>query len=177
LGSLGLEVASFLVERSARRIVLLSRRALPSRKTWGSATGPVVEIVEKIQAMERVGATVHSLAVDLSASDASTQISNKLDMLFLPSVAGIVHAVEVIEDEPVLFTAPAAFNRVLAPKVAGALTLHKAFPPKTVDFFMMFSSCGQLFGFSGQASDASGNSFLDSLAEHRRGLGDNSITL
>jgi 6-methylsalicylic acid synthase len=177
LGSLGLEVASFLVERGARRIILLSRRALPYRKTWASATGPEQKIIESIQALEKVGATVCCLAVDLSAADASTILSEKLDMLSLPPVAGVVHAAGVVGDEFVLSTTPSAFNRVLAPKVAGALSLHKAFPPASVDFFMLFSSCGQLFGFPGQASYASGNAFLDSLAEHRRALGDNAIAL
>lgn len=177
LGALGLEVASFLVEQGARRIVLISRRAFPARKTWPVATGPEQEIIQKIQALEKLGATLCCLAVDLSTADASTIISEKLDMLSLPPVAGVVHAAGVVGDEFVLSTTPAAFNRVLAPKVAGALNLHKAFPPASIDFFMLFSSCGQLFGFPGQASYASGNAFLDSLAEHRRALGDNAIAL
>ncbi|KAH8585959.1 polyketide syntase 2 [Bisporella sp. PMI_857] len=177
LGSLGLEVASFLVERGARRIVLLSRRSLPARKTWASATGPEHNIIQKIQALEKVGATVCCLAVDLSAANASTILLEKLDMLPMPPVAGVIHAAGVVGDELVLSTTPLAFSRVLAPKVAGSLSLHKAFPPTSVDFFMLFSSCGQLFGFPGQASYASGNAFLDNLAEHRRALGDNAIAL
>jgi 6-methylsalicylic acid synthase len=93
-------------------------------------------------------------------------------------VAGVVHAAGVIGDELVLDTTPEAFERVLAPKVAGGLALHAAFPPGSVDFFVLFSSCGQLFGFPGQASYASGNAFLDSLAEHRRLRGDaNAVAL
>jgi 6-methylsalicylic acid synthase len=177
LGSLGLEVASFLVERGARRIVLISRRALPSRKVWTTVTGRVRETIEKIQSLEKAGATVHCVAVDISTAEASTLLLERLDALSLPSVAGVVHAAGITEDELVLSTTPSAFNRVLAPKVAGALNLHKIFPPSSVDFFVLFSSCGQLFGFPGQASYASGNSFLDSLAEHRRSLGDNAIAL
>lgn len=47
----------------------------------------------------------------------------------------------------------------------------------SLSFFVLFSSCGQLFGFPGQASYAAGNAFLDSLSEHRRTLGDNSLAL
>ncbi len=177
LGSLGREVAAFLVERGARRIVLLSRRALPPRNVWASQTGDLLEIVQKIQILEQAGATVFSIGLDLGAADAAASLSAKLDTLSLPPVLGIVHAAGVLEDQLVLSTTSESFNRVLAPKVAGALALHKAFPPTTVDFFMMFSSCGQLFGFPGQASYAAGNAFLDSLAEHRRGLGDNAIAL
>jgi 6-methylsalicylic acid synthase len=42
---------------------------------------------------------------------------------------------------------------------------------------VLFSSCGQLFGFPGQASYAAGNAFLDSLAEMRRAQGDNTLAL
>ena len=177
LGSLGREVAAFLVERGARRIVLLSRRALPPRKAWASQTGELLEIVQKVQLLEQAGATVFTVALDLGAADAAASLLAKLDTLCLPPVLGVIHAAGVLEDQLVLSTTPESFNRVLAPKVAGGLALHKAFPPGTVEFFMMFSSCGQLFGFPGQASYASGNAFLDSLAEHRRGLGDNAIAL
>lgn len=177
LGSLGLEVVSFLVEQGARRIVLLSRRALPSRRTWGSTTGAMSDIIQKIQLLEQGGATIYSVAVDLGAADAAAVLSNKLEALSLPPVLGIIHAAGVLEDQLVLQTTFDSFNRVLAPKVAGALALHKVFPPTTVDFFMLFSSCGQLFGFPGQASYAAGNAFLDSLAEHRRRQGDNAMAL
>jgi len=58
-----------------------------------------------------------------------------------------------------------------------AMALHEAFPPKKLDFMALFSSCGQLLGFPGQAAYASGNSFLDALAKYRRDLGDNTISM
>ena len=177
LGSLGLEVASFLVERGARRIVLLSRRALPPRRTWASGADDMSEITQKVQLLEQAGATVYSLAVDLGAADAATTLAERLEALSLPPVLGVIHAAGVLEDQLVLETTPDSFNRVLAPKVAGTLALHQAFPPSTLDFFMLFSSCGQLFGFPGQASYAAGNAFLDSLAERRRSQGDNAIAI
>lgn len=90
---------------------------------------------------------------------------------------GVVHAAGVLDEELVLATTRDAFARVLGPKVAGALTLHEAFPPGELDFFVLLSSCGQLFGFPGQSSYTSGNAFLDGLAIHRRILGDNAIPL
>ncbi|KAF2098083.1 polyketide syntase 2 [Rhizodiscina lignyota] len=175
LGALGLEVAAFLVERGARRIVLLSRRALPPRKQWEQAEGSLGEVMRKIEAIESTGASIHTLDVDLSSPEAATMLMARLEAMGLPKVLGVIHAAGVLEDQMVLNTTRESFNRVLAPKIAGALALHKAFPPGSVDFFMLFSSCGQLFGFPGQASYASGNAFLDSLAEHRRAFEDNSV--
>jgi 6-methylsalicylic acid synthase len=55
----------------------------------------------------------------------------------------------------------------MRPKVDGAWVLHRLFPPGSLDFFVLFSSCGQLLGLPGQASYGSANAFLDALATHR----------
>ncbi|KAL9129173.1 MAG: hypothetical protein Q9217_002313 [Psora testacea] len=178
LGALGLEVASFLVSRGARRLVLLSRRSLPPRNEWSTADYSIQPTLQKIQILERAGATVHCLRLDISAADAATTLTSKLESLALPSVLGVVHAAGVTQNEYVLDVTSEGLKKVQAPKIAGTLALHQVFPPNSgLDFFILFSSCGQLFGFPGQASYASGNAFLDSMAEHRRALGDNTVSL
>lgn len=177
MGALGLEVAEFLVEKGARRLILISRRALPPRHEWHNITGQLEPAIKKIKCMENLGATVYVVSIDIGASNASSQISTALDALSLPPILGVVHAAGVLEDQLVLSTTSDSFARVLSPKITGALALHKLFPPKTLDFLIFFSSCGQLFGFPGQSSYASGNAFLDTLATHRRAQGDNAIAI
>jgi 6-methylsalicylic acid synthase len=60
-----------------------------------------------------------------------------------------------------------SLRTVMRPKVEGAWVLHELFPPGSIDFLVLFSSCGLLLGLTGQASYASGNAFLDALASHR----------
>ena len=175
LGVLGIEIAGFLVEKGARRLVLVSRRSFPSRKQWDQVTGPLSQTIANIHSLEEQGATVHVLSVDIAADNAASSLSSALDPLSLPPVLGVIHAAGVLEDQLVLETTPDSFSRVVAPKVRGALALHSIFPPGVLDFFILFSSCGQLFGFPGQSSYASGNAFLDTLATHRRAQGDNAI--
>ncbi|MCJ1371537.1 6-methylsalicylic acid synthase [Loxospora ochrophaea] len=175
LGALGLEVADFLVEKGARRLVLVSRQGLLPRAEWNKATGSVAKAIAKMKHLESLGATVHMVSVDLGQGNAQQKLSAALERLSLPPILGVVHAAGVLEDQLVLETTASSFHRVLSPKIAGALTLHALFPPKVLDFFILFSSCGQLFGFPGQSSYASGNAFLDTLATHRRNLGDNAI--
>lgn len=176
LGALGLEVAQFLVENGARRLILISRRALPSRKEWDRVAKPYDSIIAKIRQLENSGASVHVLALDIGAKDATQQLSTALDSLSLPPILGVIHAAGVVDNQFVHETTADSFLRVLSPKVDGALVLHTLFPPTTLDFFILFSSCGQLFGFPGQSSYASGNAFLDTLATHRRNLGDNAVS-
>ena len=181
LGALGLKVARWLVEKGARRLVLLSRRVLPLRKDWAAVgsrddlDSSTKEAVSEITELEQAGATVYPVSLDVAAADAQSRLQEALDRLALPPVLGVVHAAGALEDQLVLDTTADSFARVLAPKVSGALALHALFPPGTLDWMVLFSSCGQLFGFPGQSSYASGNAFLDALAAHRRELGDNSV--
>lgn len=177
LGALGLEVASFLVEKSARRLVLVSRRTLPPRREWIKEKGQLSQAIQVIENLEKLGATIHVVSVDLGAEGSEEKLRAALDRLGLPPVYGVVHAAGVLEDQLVLNSTAESFSRVLAPKIEGSLTLHRLFPVHSLDFFVLFSSCGQLFGFPGQGSYASGNAFLDTLATHRRNQGDNCIAI
>lgn len=160
LGALGIETARWMVKRGATRIVLVSRRA-------GTA-----DAVRKIGELEARGASIHTVAVDIGAADAPERLQQALDGLGLPPVRGVVHAAGTLANETVAELTTAAFGAVAHPKVAGALNLHRMYPPGTLDFAVWYSSCGQLLGFPGQASYAAANSFLDALAAHRRRMGD-----
>ena len=175
LGALGLEVAKFLVEKDARRVVLISRRAFPPRRVWKEVQGHVAEVCRTIEQLEDMGATIYILSVDIASEGSTEKLHAGLDSLSLPPVLGVVHAAGVLEDQLILESTRESFDRVLAPKVTGSMTLHEAFPVGTLDFMVFFSSCGQLFGFPGQGSYASGNAFLDTLASHRRDQGDNCV--
>ncbi|KAJ3879512.1 acyl transferase domain-containing protein [Lentinula edodes] len=178
LGDLGLETINFLVEKGARRIVTVSRSGLPPRSTWPdrSSNDPkFAAMVQRIQEFETLGATIYALSLDISAPDASDKLLAAIESLSLPPVLGVIHASGVLEDSLLLETTKDSFGRVLAPKIDGSITLHKAFPPGTVDFFVLYSSIGQLVGTAGQASYGSGNAFLDGLAMYRRAHGDNAV--
>lgn len=174
LGALGLEVAAFLAEKGAKRLVLVSRRNLPPRCLWNSQK--TLEI-QRILSLEAMGVSVFTVSVDVTAPSASSQLRSVLDGLSLPPVLGVVHAAGTLANETVMETTTGRFNSVIAPKIIGAMALNETFPPKTLDFMVLFSSCGQLLGFPGQASYASGNAFLDVLATHRRALGDNTVSM
>ncbi|KAL2817471.1 KR domain-containing protein [Aspergillus cavernicola] len=152
LGALGLEVANFLVTQGARR---------PS--------SPFAPTITKILDLEARGASIYILPLGISLPSAADHLTAALDALSLPPVRGVVHAAGVLDNELVLDTTPTAFSRVLAPKITGGLVLNEVFPPQSVDFFILFSSCGQLVGFTGQSSYGAGNAFLDRLARPGHG--------
>jgi 6-methylsalicylic acid synthase len=172
LGTLGRQVARYLADRGARRLVLAGRRALPPRDRWDDLADPEQRAqVEQIRSLERLGVTVVTVAVDI-ADPAAVRRQLSPAGLGLPPICGVVHAAGVLDDRTVRALDEQSLRRVLRPKVDGALVLHECYPPGTLDFFALFSSCGQLLGLPGQASYAAGNAFLDALAAHRRAAGD-----
>lgn len=171
LGALGLEVARWLVDRGARRLLLTGRRGLPPRTDWDTVDDPGIRHqIDSVLALEALGVTVRALALDITDAD---QVAAALEpgALGLPPVTGVVHAAGVVNNALVGKVELDGLREVLAPKVGGALVLHRLFPPGTLDFFVLFSSCGQIAHLAGQASYAAANSFLDALATHRNSGG------
>jgi 6-methylsalicylic acid synthase len=172
LGALGLEVAEWLVDHGARRLVLVGRRDLPPREDWDVIEdSSVAAQVQAIRALETAGVTVRTLALDITDAAQVTELLRP-GALGLPPIRGVVHAAGALDNRLLRDVDEASLRTVMAPKVDGALVLHELFPPGSLDFLALFSSCGQLLGLPGQASYAAANAFLDALAAHRRSLGD-----
>ncbi|MEU9608986.1 beta-ketoacyl synthase N-terminal-like domain-containing protein [Streptomyces sp. NPDC048057] len=171
LGVLGGEVARWLVDRGARRLVLVSRRGLPPRPHWATLPeGPAARAVATVRGLEALGATVRVLALDV-ADEAACAAALSAQEWDLPPVRGVVHAAGVLDDRLVEALDADALTAVLRPKAGGALTLHRLFPPGQLDFLVHFSSCGQLLGLTGQAAYATGNAFLDAMAAYQHAQG------
>ena len=60
---------------------------------------------------------------------------------------------------------------VLKPKVDGSVYLDELFSENTLDFFVFFSSISAVTGNAGQANYGAANSFMCSMAAHRRNRG------
>ncbi|GGL61392.1 phthiocerol synthesis polyketide synthase type I PpsA [Streptomyces fumigatiscleroticus] len=178
LGALGLRVARWLADTGARRLLLLGRTPLPPRTKWDTRHDPATaRRIAAVRGLEALGVSVHTVAVDL-ADPARTAFLADPDVLGLPPVRGVVHAAGTFRQSFAHTLDEASLDAVLRPKVAGALVLHELFPPGSVDFFVLFSSAGQLLRLPGQASYAAANAFLDGLARHRRSTGhDDTVSL
>src|SRR5262249_33856014 len=86
-------------------------------------------------------------------------------------IRGIFHAAMVLQDKPVGDLTTEDFDKVLAPKVAGAWNLHQQTVNDPLDLFVMFSSVSALLGSPMQGNYAAANAFLDELALLRRASG------
>ncbi|GAA4004539.1 type I polyketide synthase [Allokutzneria multivorans] len=157
-GALGLEMASHLAQRGARRLVLLGRTPLPPRALWPSSS--------PILALEAAGVTVFPVAADIA--DLSS-VRSALEAVQAPPITGVVHAAGIVHSGLVGSLSSSDIDAVMRPKVAGACVLDALFPPGSLEFMVFFSSAGPLLGLPGQAAYAAANAFLDDLACRRGG--------
>ena len=169
LGGLGLQVARWMVEQGARRIVLLGRSGLPARTDW-SAVDPASRAGRRIAAvrdLEALGASVHLGAVDVADEPALREFLETFRREGWPSIRGVVHAAGTVHYGPLVQTTPAQLDDVLRSKVAGAWLLHRLLAGEALDFFVLFSSASGVLSSPLVGAYAAANAFLDALA-HRR---------
>ncbi|HRI70517.1 MAG TPA: SDR family NAD(P)-dependent oxidoreductase, partial [Polyangium sp.] len=156
LGDLGREVARWMVEKGARNLVLVSRRA------------PNEQAQRTIAAMEEKGARVLALCADVANREDVEQLLMTISEK-MPPLRGIVHAAGLAPSA--METTRETMLTITAPKVRGGWNLHQATRGLELDFFVMYSSASAILGLLGGAEYCAGNAFLDTLAHARHGLG------
>ncbi|MHA7652199.1 type I polyketide synthase [Mycobacterium sp. ML4] len=178
-GALGRTVATYLAERGARHIALLSRTEIPPRSSWPLLAKDSAhhETVSTIRKVERLGAQVITASVDITDSvQVETWLSNHLRDGGRP-VRGIIHAAGSVDDQLLVNMRESDFAAVMAPKVTGTRILHNAFSGCDLEFFVMFGSAGSVIASPGQGNYAAANAFLDAFAHYRQAQGLPALTI
>ncbi|MCX4526354.1 SDR family NAD(P)-dependent oxidoreductase [Streptomyces sp. NBC_01551] len=151
-GTLGTVLARHLVvKHGVRSLVLVSRR--------GEAAPGAAELRDELVGL---GAAVSLVAADVTDRQA-------LEGVFAShEPAAVVHTAGVVADSTLTALSAEQIDTVLRPKVDAAWHLHELAGDRPL---VLYSSVAGLLGTSGQANYSAANTFLDALAEHRRGLG------
>jgi NAD(P)-dependent dehydrogenase (short-subunit alcohol dehydrogenase family) len=163
-GALGLHIAHWMVGQGARRLILLGRTPLPSRREWQNID-PATSIGQKVSAimqLEKAGAAVHPAAVDIGDGEQLQTFLTDYAAESWPPIRGVVHAAGVVTDKNLLQLDAAVFSDVLRPKLMGVWHLHSLLAADSLDFFVLFSSFAAVDGWG--ASYAAANHFMDMLA-------------
>lgn len=159
LGGFGLAVARWLIGLGARHIVLLSRSGTPMPENQAA-----------FEALRAMDAEIIVARADVTKEAELLQVLDDLRGRDVP-IRGVVHGAMVLDDVLLPQLTQERLHAVLAPKIAGAWNLHRLTERDALDFFIMFSSAAAVLCTKGQGNYAAGNTFLDTLATHRRAMG------
>ena len=170
LGALGLQVARWMVEQGARRLILMGRTPLPSRSIWSemSPDTAFAQQTEAIRQLEAMGASIHLATVDVADEAQLVSFLTAFEREGWPSIRGVIHAAGTLNDRTLFQHDADTFSSTWGPKVVGSWLLHHWLPEDSLDFFILFSSVASLLGSPGQANYAAANSFMDALSCQRK---------
>jgi NAD(P)-dependent dehydrogenase (short-subunit alcohol dehydrogenase family) len=126
------------------------------------------EIAASIAAMRAAGAAVEYHAVDVADAGAFDALIGDVYARH-HRIDGVIHGAGVIEDKLIAEKTLESFERVLRPKIAGALTLARSLRPESLGFLAFFSSVSARYGNRGQSDYAAANEILNRLAASLNG--------
>ena len=177
LGELGLEVARVMVEGGAKRVVLASRTPMPLRTTWATQEHPpsLSRRIEKVRALEQLGASVHLLALDVADDAALRTALSEFKREGWPPVRGVIHCAGTLDNHLLRDLTWESFWAVASGKAVGAWNLHELFPK--VEETVYFSSVVPILPQAGQGNYAAANACLDGLAAVRSAAGAPTVSL
>ncbi|SPM37624.1 phenolpthiocerol synthesis type-I polyketide synthase PpsD [Mycobacterium rhizamassiliense] len=155
LGGLGLVVARWLADSGAGRIVL-NGRSEPSEEQRA--------VLSELERKTEIVVVSGDVATE-GIADALVAAAGESNL------RGILHAAAVLDDSLLFSMTKDSVDRVWAPKVTGALRMHRASAHCELDWWLGFSSTASLLGGPGQTSYACASAWLDALVDWRRASG------
>ena len=156
-GGLGLTFVDWMFEKGARRFVLTGR------------SGPKGNALDKIQSLIQKGAQI--IIEEADSSDRSAWVRILGNIPSTHPLKGILHLSGILDDASLINISDEQFTRVLKAKVDGAYHLHELTKGVDLQLFVLFSSSSLLFGSPGQCAYIGANACLDALAQQRKNLG------
>jgi malonyl CoA-acyl carrier protein transacylase/acyl carrier protein/NAD(P)-dependent dehydrogenase (short-subunit alcohol dehydrogenase family) len=162
LGALGLTVAEWLVQRGARRLILISRSGLPP-----STNGERSEREAVLERLREQGAEVQIVSVDAGDETAMRAVLEKLASSG-QRLKGVIHAAGVLQPHGVGELSEAKLLAGLRGKMVGGWVLQQLTRKMELDFFISFSSVSAVWGGIRLGAYAAGNEFLSQLGHYQQ---------
>ncbi|WSI35843.1 acyltransferase domain-containing protein [Streptomyces sp. NBC_01341] len=165
-GGIGAQVASWLVDRGARTLLLTGRTPLPDPAT--AAPGhPRATQLAVLRDLARRGVDVQYAAVDAADHQAMRALLHERGRQGKAPLRGVFHAAGTLDGVLIRDMTARQLTDHLRAKVSGAWNLHRLVRDVPLDMFVLFSSCYSILSAPFLGGYAAGNAFLDALAHHR----------
>jgi acyl transferase domain-containing protein/acyl carrier protein len=173
LGGIGLVIAEYLAKTVQPRLIITGRSQFPPKEEWNNwleqhdANDKISKKIKKLKSMEKIGAEVLYLQVDVSHQEEMEEKIKAAEKCF-GEINGIIHSAGIIDYAGVIQRRDRKENeKVFAPKVDGTLILNDILGSRKLDFFVLCSSMSSLCAHFGQVGYSSANAFLDAFANYK----------
>lgn len=174
LGGIGLEIAGYLAETTAAKLVFVGRSPFPPRENWPQwlAEHPPEDSISlkirRLSHLESLGSRVLVCQADVSDAAATAEAIAKVRQQF-GAIDGVIHAAGIPDGGLIHQTTKEESNRQMAAKVRGTIVLDALLQDSPPDFWVLFSSLNAVKPVTGQVGYCASNAFLDAFAPSRRG--------
>ena len=182
LGGMALKIMEYVVKKHHVNFIIIDQKALPPRKDWKKvvdASGADADKIRQLQNIERHGSQFVLIEGDISHFDAlREEVANAIALY--GGVDGAFHIAGLIDHAGIVQTRSfGETEKVMAPKLQGALVLDRLLQGQTLDFVVYFSSTGNVFPRLkfGQVAYNAGHEFLDVYAQYKRRNGENAYVI
>jgi acyl carrier protein/NAD(P)-dependent dehydrogenase (short-subunit alcohol dehydrogenase family) len=125
------------------------------------------EIVAKLTAS---GVVVEIVSCDVAERESLNELLERIRET-MPPIRGVVHSAMVIDDGLLQNLTEAQLEKVLQPKIAGAMHLDEMTRGDNIDLFVLYSSATTVFGNPGQGAYVAANLALEAIASIRASEG------
>lgn len=177
---IGAEVAKHLVNRGARKLVLMGVQPYPSHEEWNHllkdprTDKKLADRLRKVVDLEAQGVIVELFTGSLSNSDKLAAFLQSVRKR-LGAVGGVVHCAGLLSQENPAFIAKTSneIQRVFEPKITGLTAINEALIGERADFFILFSSVSGTIPMLaiGLSDYAAANGYMDYFAAYQRSQG------
>ncbi|KAI0804310.1 hypothetical protein GGR55DRAFT_691161 [Xylaria sp. FL0064] len=164
-GGLGRAIIRWMVDRGAKRLIILSRS--------GPVSAAAIELVSSLVAR---GVTVVAPKCDVSSATSLARVLKECEAQAMTPIRGCINAAMVLQDAVFQNMTYAQWSLTINSKVQSSWNLHNLLP-RDLDFFILLSSLSGVCGTVAQSNYAGGCSSQDALARYRTSHGQKAISL
>lgn len=182
LGGMALNIMEHISKNYQANFIIIDEISLPPRKEWKKSIEALTNDatrIKQLQNIERSGSRFTLIEGDISdyntiQKDVADGIAayGKVDGAF--HIAGMIDHAGIIQTRSFEET-----EKVMAPKLQGALVLDRVLQGESLDFIVYLSSTGNVFPRLkfGQVAYNAGHEFLDIYAHAKRKSGENAYVI
>ncbi|KAJ6150676.1 hypothetical protein N7470_007270 [Penicillium chermesinum] len=163
LGGIGRSTASWMAQREAKNLILLSRSGISNDEGW--------ELVDNLR---KQGVRVEVPCCDITDFASLKQVLDSLQRR-VPPIKGCIQSAMVLRNKVFGNMTYQDWADTFACKVPGTWNLHRLLP-KNMDFFITFSSIAGGIGGTASVNYSAACAYQDALAHYRNAQGEKATT-